>query len=143
MLRSKILLPVLMLTTTSAYSHIEIGTYEGKTADGVECEMEVKQVYYLNDMHHPLNERVEVESEGRSYTLQHPPVIKADQGIAYFNHDVFQGILAEPTGASAMEIKMVHSESQDGPVSFSVINHNYKNSIHKVTECLGIQYQGN
>jgi hypothetical protein len=114
------------LVSFAASAHVEPGTHAGKTADGTACSMEAGVTYFENNAHHPLNERIKITVDGTEFVVGHPPVIDADNAVAYFNHDLFQGIVPTSTGAKALVVDMIHSENKEGPVRFTLIENFWK-----------------
>ena len=117
---------VLSLVSFSAQAHVEPGKHVGQTADGKPCSMEAGITYFENNAHHPLNERIKIVVDGTEFTVGHPPVVDAENAIAYFNHDLFQGIVPTSTGAKALVVDMIHSEEKEGPVRFTLIENFWK-----------------
>lgn len=107
------------LIVTPAYAHLNPGTYQGTKADGSECSMTAGAQYFENNTPHPLNERIPVTIGQDTFIVGHPPVIRSEESLVYFNHDLFQGLIPTRTGAKAIEIAMVHSPEFEGPRSFT------------------------
>lgn len=128
-----------LLFSNAALAHIEEGTWVGATADGQTCEMTAGAQYFENNLHHPLNERIPLEVNGVKFVVGHPAVVDAEKAVAAFNHDLFQGVVATPTGANAVVVTMVHTESEEGPKNFTFITHNYKTGERKAVLCEGIR----
>jgi len=126
---------VFNLLFSVAQAHIAPGVHKGETADGEACEMTVGRTYFENNVGHPLNERIEITIDGDRFVVQHPPVISVDQKMAYFNHDLFQGVLATSVGAKAVVIKMEHTATSEGPVEFSLITHEYNGDKRQILTC--------
>ena len=118
-----------------AQAHIAPGVHKGETANGQACEMSVGKTYFENNIHHPLNERIEITINGDSFVVYHPPVVSVDEKMAYFNHDQFQGVLATDVGAKAVVIKMEHTATSEGPVEFSLITHEYSGDQRQILTC--------
>lgn len=132
-----------LLISSSTFAHVEPGTYVGETPDGEECMIEAIRQYYVDNVKHPLNERIELKTEqGIKFTVGHPPVIDETEGdeVAAFNHDYFEGILPTKTGAAALVINMKHEEGKEGrPVAFHIINHNWKEKKVSALHCEAIK----
>lgn len=132
----KLLTAVLItLASLNVLAHVEPGSHKGKDANGQECEMIAGNTYFLNNQKHPLNERIEIKVGNDTFVVGHPPVISAQDKLAYFDHDQFQGILPTNIGAKALIIKMEHSETFEGPTGFTLITHEYKNDTRTALEC--------
>lgn len=116
-------------------AHIEEGPHLGKTPTGEICEMNAGKQTFVDNMPHPLNERIQVEINGVQFSLQHPPVINAAQGIASFNHDQFQAVTANKAGANAVIVEMAHTPDFEGPTSFTFVDHNWKTGEKKSISC--------
>lgn len=132
----------LILTATAAapaFAHIEPGTYVGQTADGAACSIEALRQYYVDDVHHPLNERVVLNAGGDEFTVGHPPVIEVATDTAYFNHDNFEGVRATPVGAKALVIDMIHEAGSEGPGAFHLITNNWKTKERSAVHCSGLK----
>lgn len=129
----------LALATSPVWAHVEEGLYRGHTAAGVACEMTSTGTHFLNDTHHPLNERVELEVQGQKFTVQHPPVISIENSLAAFNHDRFEGIVATPVGGTALIVAMDHTEGHEGPSAYTLITHNWRQPAGEKLECTGLQ----
>lgn len=126
------------LFTTAAMAHLQLGVYSGVQATGQKCQVQVLKVYFQNNTAHPLNERVDVLAQGIALTLQHPPVINAEKKMAYFNHDMFQGIIATQQGGMALELRVTHARNTRDvaiPTEFHLINHVYKNDVRSSLVC--------
>ena len=122
-----------------AHAHVEPGTYKGVTADGKPCEMKSIRMYFENNVAHPLNERVEIEVNGQNFKVGHPPVIDSKTATAFFNHDMFQGVLPTSVGADALEVTMVHTQEFEGPSAFTLISNNWKTGAKTSLKCLNIK----
>lgn len=129
-----------LVYSSASFADINIGTYAGKTATGDTCAMQVQSVFFLNDIKHPLNERVKIVVSGKEYTVQHPTIISVSDVLASFNHDQFQGVLATPDGALALVVDVVHTEEYKGPTQFHVIDHNYRTGSKALTSCLQLKF---
>ena len=129
------------LLATPAFAHIDEGTWKGTTADGKECSLVAGQQYFERDLRHPLNERIPVTVDGTAFTLPHPSSIDAAKAQVGFDHDRFHGLLPNPTGADAIEVQMEHSESFEGPRSFTLIRHNWKTRTSTSLTCSGLSLQ--
>ena len=122
-----LILTVIFLTSTAAYAHIDQGTWNGETSgDNLKCSMLVGNTTYLNNLKHPLNERIEITIDGQAFAVKHPTTLDFNSAVIDFNHDLFEGELATSTGATAVQIIMNHDPANKGPVSFNLINHNWK-----------------
>lgn len=117
---------VLSVVSFAAQAHVEPGKHVGQTADGASCSMEAGATYFENNEHHPLNERIKIVVDGTEFLVGHPPVVDAETAVAYFNHDLFQGIVPTSTGAKALVVDMIHTEEKEGPVRFTLIENFWK-----------------
>jgi len=137
----KFSLLMLLLTSSAAFAHLKIGTYAGVQATGQACQFTVKKLYYVNNVAHPLNERVDIDVQGVAFTIQHPPVISSEKKMAYFNHDMFQGILPTQQGAMAFELKVSHAQARATrdeaiPTEFHLIQHVYQGDKRSSLDCV-------
>ncbi len=117
---------LILLASQIAMAHVEPGKYLGKTPDGQECSMLAKETYFENNARHPLNERIKITVNGSEFTVAHPPIIDAAKAIAFFNHDAFHGVLPTEGGARALVITMTHDQGKEGPVSFTLIENQWR-----------------
>ncbi|MGZ5278488.1 MAG: hypothetical protein ACXWC9_01000 [Pseudobdellovibrionaceae bacterium] len=129
-----------LIFSIPAFAHIEKGEHQGTTESGETCSMIAGDASFLNNVAHPLNERIEIQIGADSFTIGHPPVVDAAKSIAYFNHDIFQGVLATSTGAKALVIEMIHTETKEGPASYSLITHNWKTNVSTKVVCSGLTF---
>lgn len=128
-----------LLVSTSAMAHVEPGMYLGATAAGQPCSMVAKKTYFENNVKHPLNERIEIKIQKQKYIVQHPPIISVVDQTAAFNHDMFQGVVPNATGATALVVTMSHAEGSEGPTEFHLISHEYKTDKRSMVSCLNIK----
>jgi hypothetical protein len=135
----KFALALSLLVSVPAFAHVEDGRYVGKTPDGKACEMTATGMSFENGMHHPLNERVSITVDGVAFSLRHPPVIDAATAKAFFNHDMFQGIVATPEGAKALQVDMIHTPKKEGPGSFTYIVNKWKTGEKTSVVCQNIE----
>lgn len=131
---------LVFLVSSAAMAHLQVGVYSGIQAGGQACQVRVKNVYYLNNQAHPLNERVDVEVQGVALTLQHPPIISSEKKMAYFNHDMFNGILPTQQGAVGFEMKISHAAVRTTrdvaiPTEFHLIQHVYQGDKRSSLVC--------
>ena len=117
-----------------ALAHLEVGTYTGQS-EGAVCSIQVVDTYYENNTPHPLNERARVQVAGEIFVLGHPPVVDTTQALAFFNHDVLQGVNAIAKGARAVVVEMSHVPGSEGPRAFSVLNHEWKADARSILRC--------
>jgi hypothetical protein len=129
-----LLVPV-VLFAVPALAHVEPGLYKGVTEDGKECSMVAGKQYFENGVRHPLNERFPITVDGKAFVVGHPPIVDSQQAIAYFNHDLLQGVLPTDSGAIALEIEMVHSQEFEGPRRFTLIEHAWKADHRTAFKC--------
>ncbi len=116
----------LIILSVPALAGVKAGTWTGTTADGKACSMTASETYFENSAHHPLNERIKMTVEGTEYVVGHPPIVDAATSTAFFNHDLFQGLVPTATGAKALVIDMIHSETKEGPVRFTAIENKWR-----------------
>lgn len=124
-----------LLISTSAFAHIEPGTWKGVVSADANCFMEVGSQTFLNGLAHPLNERIEITVGHTKYSVHHPYVINAADGTVAFNHDLFEDVVPTATGAFAIQIKMAHTADFEGPVALSVMEHNWKTGAKELVKC--------
>lgn len=137
---NKILGLMIFSLSWTATAHVEPGLYLGKTTSGQTCQMTAGVTYFENNVQHPLNERIKIKIGTDEFVVGHPPVVDRKQNMAYFNHDVFQGVLPTATGAKALIIDMIHSATQEGPTGYDLIQHGWKANQRVVVRCTGLQH---
>ncbi len=118
-----------------ALGHIEKGTWKGSVREGVDCFMDVGDQSFLDDIHHHLNERIQVKVGAIEYMVKHPYSIDTKTGTIDFNHDIFEGVVATPTGAYGIQINFVQSDNFEGPSGFSVMEHDWKTGFKEIVIC--------
>ena len=129
----------LTLTASTAFAHLELGTYRGTGADaGLPCSFEVKAIAFEGGLKNPLNERVMIEYGNLSRTLQHPPVVDVSNLSASFVHEALQSVIGTATGAEAFVLKM-NSESHK-PDYFVFIQDDWKNEQRTAIHCENLQH---
>lgn len=133
----KLLSALCLLLPLSAAAHVTPGTYTGKNAEGASCSMTAGETYFAGNPH-PLNERIAITVGSDEFTVGHPPVLDFANAVAFFNHDVFQGVLATKTGARAVEIEMVHEEGREGPAAFTFVENFWKSGQKTSYRCEGL-----
>lgn len=131
-----------LLSSAAALAHIEPGTWMGKTEAGADCGFLAGPAYFEPNVKHPLNERIKVQIGNDVFTVQHPPVIDGATSTAFFNHDLFQGVLGTAEGARALIIQMVHSAKQEGPTAFQLIDHSWKSNTKQSAICRNLKFTG-
>ncbi len=136
----KKLTALVCLLALPAFAHIEKGVHQGKTATGETCTLTAGDQTFVNNTHHPLNERITVQVGADTFVLGHPPVIDADKGIAYFNHDQFQAILPNSKGAKALVVEMIHTEEKEGPASYTLITHDWTTDTATKVVCSDLTF---
>lgn len=122
------LIALALIVSVPAFANVKIGTYRGTTPEGAACEFEVKSVSFVNDVRHPLNERVEIAHHHHTFVLSHAPVINAVEKSVRFDHDHLTATQGVKGGAIAAIITMDHSEGKDGPGQFTMIHDNYSDA---------------
>ncbi|MBU6154681.1 MAG: hypothetical protein KGP28_10300 [Bdellovibrionales bacterium] len=123
----------LAFSASSAFAHLELGTYQGATDSGGSCSFEVKGIAFEGGVKNPLNERVMIEYGNQARTLQHPPVVDVNALSATFQHEVLQSAIGTASGAEAFVLKM-NSESHK-PDSFVFIQDDWKNETRTAMTC--------
>jgi hypothetical protein len=122
-----------------AQAHVEKGLYVGQNDKGVECSMNVVEMFFENGGRHPVNERLRIKAGGDEFIAGHPPVVDEAKPKVGFNHDRFQGLLATSVGAKALIMGMSHQPGKEGPTHFTVIDHDWKNTDGVATSCLNLK----
>lgn len=135
----KILVFISVLFPLITTAHIEKGTWKGSVREGVDCFMDVGDQSFVDGIHHPLNERIQIKVGAIDYVVRHPYSIDVTTGTIDFNHDLFEGVFATSTGAYAIQINMIHTEDFEGPASFSVMEHNWKTDFKELVVCKSLK----
>lgn len=131
----KLLALIAVLFPLVATAHIAKGTWKGSVREDVDCFLDSGDQSFVDDIHHPLNERIQIQVGQINYVVHHPYSIDVTNGRVDFNHDLFEGVVATATGAFAIQIKMIHSEAFEGPESFSVMEDNWKTGENELVVC--------
>ena len=118
-----------------AFAHIDKGVWKGVVREGVDCFMEVGEQTFVDNLPHPLNERIQITIGKIEYSVHHPYSINTTDGRIEFNHDLFEGVVATKTGAYALQIKMVHTDAFEGPESLSVMEDNWVDGSNELVVC--------
>jgi hypothetical protein len=129
-----LILSTLFIASVSQ-AHIKPGDHFGTQRDGQKCSMTVGKTYFIDDFKHPLQERIEIKINGEDFLVQHPPVISPSRSLAFFNHDRFHAINANPTGAKAVVIDMGVVDGHKAPTRFVLIDQNYKEKTQSKKVC--------
>lgn len=140
----KSIIIALLFVAGSAQADLLLGVFEGQTANGEVCKIQVNTKYYFPDQHHPLNERVSVTVDGLNWDLAHPPVLNVEAGTVTFDHNVFQQIVALDEvgrmGSEALVMKINHDVEPHPAIEFTHIVHDYRNaSQSKKVTCLNLK----
>ena len=130
----------LILFSALCSAHIEQGVWKGVVSENADCFMDVGETSFMGDKPHPLNERIHIQIGQTTYSVKHPYLIDAQTGQVSFNHDVFEDVVPTATGAFALQIQMIHSESFEGPGSFSVMEHDWKTGFKEVVHCTNLKW---
>jgi hypothetical protein len=131
-----ILASILFFSFQQAQAHVAVGDYQGKDQDGKVCAFTVGEQWFENNQPHPLNERIPVKGirlEGvalakADWQVGHPAVVRAEQSEVRFNHDLFQEVSPEKTGAAVLILLKDPEESENGhrPLGIHYISDNYR-----------------
>lgn len=132
--------------SVSAWAHIDVGTHTGSESMTLSsCKMTVLGQSFLNNEHHPLNERIEIVIGEDKFTVGHPYEIQdaSTPASVKFNHDLFQGVLATKDGAKALTVHMSHEGGKEGPKSFTYTNHNWRTGESTSFTCRDLKHTSN
>ena len=132
---------ILALASTAG-AHVEPGTYVGKTPEGTACSMVAGKTFFEGGVKHPLNERISISVNGDTLIVGHPPVVDSNTGVVKFNHDLFQRVIATKTGARALEIVMEHSDTFEGPRSFTWMDDSWTEKKRSSIKCMDLKHTG-
>lgn len=139
---SRIFCLMLLSFSLPTFAHVNPGFHHGKTPQGQTCFLHAGETTFLENKHHPLNERIQIRVGNDEFTVGHPPHVDLSQSMVAFNHDLFEGILPTSKGAKALLIEMVHEANFEGPKNFHVIEHDWKANRRSVMSCLGLRWKG-
>ena len=128
-----------LFLSASALAHVEVGTYTGVKEDGSVCLMTAGPGFFENNVPHPLNERIPLTVDGQTFVVHHPVVMDSSKGVVSFNHNLFQGVSPTSTGARALEVEMEHSESFEGPRSFTLMEDFWRANKQTSYKCSNIK----
>jgi len=131
------------LASVTAFAHIEPGVWKGVNPDGKECTLEVFEQTFESNLRHPLNERIRVRVNGDEFQIYHPRAIDETKGVVTFNHDYFEGVLANSEGSNALVINMLHSDDFEGPTAFRWIRDNWKTHQGAMLTCERLKHVSN
>lgn len=120
----KLIILALSLLALNTFAGLELGIYEG--VDGEEkCLLSVNNVSYLNNVKHPLNERVEVlvSFSESNFIVTHFPIINTEEVNVSAETELLKGAQASAEVVEAVVMKMIHSTDYHGPDSLTYIHH--------------------
>ena len=142
---TKTLMLLATLFSMNAFAHVEPGEYTGVDQDGEKCTFIAGEMWFENNMQHPLTERLpltNISFKGKfvselTWNLGHPPVVNTESGLNRYNHDLFQQIIPNATGASSVTLIKGDDEAEGKPIGIIYIEDNYrkKDESRKLT-CL-------
>lgn len=135
---------IILSTSLTGYAHLKIGQYTGLDEQGKECTITIKNVLFANQLKHPLNERVAVESSFMtgSMILVHLPVINSDNMTVRPNKNFLTGVMPIKTGAINLNLAMSHVPEMEGPSHIEYIKDNYKQSeYNEIRYCYGLKFK--
>ena len=133
---------LLLLAATSAFAHIDIGTYKGKSADGSECKFKVEAVDFQFEIHHPLNERVTITIDDAKFVFQHLPLIDAATKTVKPEGGKLTSAAGTNDGSFAFVLEMEHTPTHEGPVSMTAI-FNDKDPAKSLSDtCTSLVFEG-
>lgn len=120
----KIIILALTLLALNSFSALELGIYEGADGDD-KCLLSINNVSYLNNVKHPLNERVEVlvSFSESNFIVTHFPIINTEEVNVAAETELLKGAQASAELVEAIVMKMIHSTDYHGPDSFTYIYH--------------------
>ena len=137
---------LVLIASLNSFAHIKIGSYIGSVkSTNEECIMQIKEVSFINNIKHPLNERVLVnitESILSEFSLSHLPIIKVDQKKIGPEKGILSGVIATGTQTAAVRLSMIHTDAYTGPGSYHFIR-NEKNQEAVLIECMNLSFIGN
>lgn len=133
-----------IVSSQSAFAHLEVGKYSGSDRGGEPCEFRVESVAFEGNVKHPLNERVVIRYENRSYTLSHLPIVTISEFKVVPEAEVLTGTRGTENVNEAFILKMGHVNGQHGPQEFSFVKHYPEfQSMSNRYMCLELKRTGN
>lgn len=133
---TKLVVLLSILTSFAALAHVEPGDYKGHDQNGKLCTFTIGDMFFESELKHPLTERLHVlnivfndkNAAADKFSLGHPPVVNVEEGLNRYNHDIFQQIVPNKTGATSVTVIKRDEDSEDAsPVAIIYIEDNYKN----------------
>lgn len=128
-----------LFLSLSAEAHLEKGIYAGLGLNGSPCSFEVVDIRFQNGVKNPLNERVLIKFNARELTLQHLPVVNANDGTVQFTHEQLTAAEGTPTGGAAFVLKM--NGQTHKPDSFVLLNDQWQDEVKSVSTCSNLQHR--
>jgi hypothetical protein len=132
-MRNVILFTTLFLYSLSTFANLEVGIYEGTFINGSgdsaveeKCLIGINEINFVNEIRHPLNERVnaEVSFSQTSFSFSHLPVIDVDASSIKPEKSIMKAAQASEAYVEAVVLTLVHSDNYSGPTSFTYISDN-------------------
>jgi hypothetical protein len=135
---------VILVGGASAEAHLKLGTYRGfEPNSGAPCALNVSAIRFEGGIRHPLNERVDITVEGRSWTLVHPARIDASSGKVLFSGATLEAAQGISGGAEAAVLTMSHEEGKEGPQELILLQHDYRDESRSLKRvCSGLVFEG-
>jgi hypothetical protein len=125
----------------TSFAHVEPGTWKGKTTEGKECAMVADKTYFEGGTRHPLNERIKIAVDGAEFIVGHPASVDLEKNAIQFNHEAFQSIVPMASGARALIIEMMHSETHEGPAAFTLVENKWGTAEKTSLKCLELKHE--
>jgi len=128
-----------LFLSLSAEAHLEKGVYSGLGMNGSPCSFEVIDIRFENGVKNPLNERVLIKFNARALTLQHLPVVNANDGTVQFTHEQLTAAEGTAAGGSAFVLKM-NSQTHKAE-SIVLVNDQWQDDVKSVDTCSNLQHR--
>jgi hypothetical protein len=122
----------------TAQAELVSGYYYGTDQNGAECLLSVSGTSYVDDFHHPMNQRTIAWVDGDDFEMSYRRVIDEESGVVTSNRGVFEGVAAQSTGAHALIVRMNLANNLDQPASFTLLKHKYQGDERQVLHCEGL-----
>jgi hypothetical protein len=102
---------VLFLFSTTAFAHIEEGTWKGMSS-----------------------------VDGEEFLIYHPRTVDTTTGAVSFNHDFFEAVRATSVGSNSLVNEMLHTPAFEGPSAFKWTKHNWRAHALETLDCKGLKH---
>lgn len=122
-----------------AFSAVEIGNYTGIDEDALPCEIKFEEKYFLEGHpENPINQRFKVLFDQIEFTAHHPILFNHEtREVTYHPHYLY-AYRGTTDGAILLSVFISDDEGEEGPLSFEVINQNWRTGAKDIFRCFGL-----